>query len=180
MKESNRLNLISFPTSLGWMGILISPIGLRKIILPQKSKEELISKTQGWDYLDENCDLASCGDLPQRLKRYLSGEKTDYPDKLDLTGATPFQQRVWSVVRTIPYGETRSYAWIAGQSSSPDSARAVGQAMAKNPLPIVIPCHRVISSNGSLGGFAGELIMKKYLLDMEAARVKDYRVPSAS
>ena len=171
MEENSQLNFTSFQTSLGWIGIVTSPIGLRKIILPQKSKEELINSVRGWNYLDENCDLTACGDLPQRLKRYLSGEKIDFPDKLDLGGATPFRQRIWNVVQTIPYGETRSYAWVAGQSGSPDSARAVGQAMAKNPLPIVIPCHRVISSNGSLRGYTGGLAMKKYLLDMEAASV---------
>jgi len=180
MEKSNRLNFTLFQTHLGWMGILLSPVGLRKIILPQKSKEALISQIQGWDYLDENCDLISSQDLPQRLKRYLSGEQVEFSDKLDLTGATPFQQRVWREVQTIPYGETRSYSCVAGQSGSPNSARAVGQAMAKNPLPIIIPCHRVISSNGSLGGFSNGLEMKKYLLDMEAARVKNHRMPFVS
>jgi methylated-DNA-[protein]-cysteine S-methyltransferase len=76
---------------------------------------------------------------------------------------------VWEITRLIPYGETRSYAWVAEQIGQPRAVRAVGQALGKNPLPIIIPCHRVITSNGKLGGFGGGLEMKKRLLSLEAA-----------
>ena len=158
-----------FDTCLGWMGIVSSPAGLRKVILPQESKEAVLSQVKGWDYPAEGGDAASFGDLPQRLKRYLEGEPIDFPGKLDLAGATCFQQSVWQITRTIPYGETRSYAWVASQLGLPKAARAVGQALARNPLPIVIPCHRVIRSDGSLGGFSGCVEMKRYLLHLEAA-----------
>ena len=96
----------------------------------------------------------------------------DFPDKLDLARATRFQQDVWQITRTIPYGETRSYAWVAGQLGLPMAVRAVGQALARNPLPIIIPCHRVVGSHGGLGGFRGGLEMKRHLLNLEVACVR--------
>jgi methylated-DNA-[protein]-cysteine S-methyltransferase len=114
-------------------------------------------------------------DLPHRLSRYLEGEPVDFPDKLDLGEITRFQQNVWQIVRTIPYGETRSYGWVANKLGSPKAARGVGQALARNPMPIVIPCHRVIGSNGSLGGFGGGVGVKEFLLRLE--RASSIKVP---
>jgi methylated-DNA-[protein]-cysteine S-methyltransferase len=74
---------------------------------------------------------------------------------------------VWLATQKILHGETRSYGWIAGQLGKPEAARAVGQALGRNPLPIIVPCHRVVSGNGGLGGFTGGLDMKKYLLELE-------------
>ena len=90
-------------------------------------------------------------------------------DKLDLDNATAFQRRVWRATQTIPYGQTRSYAWVADQINC-NSARAIGQALSKNPIPIIIPCHRVIKSDGSLGGFSAGLGLKEVLLDLETTR----------
>jgi methylated-DNA-[protein]-cysteine S-methyltransferase len=151
------------------MGVVSSPRGLKRVILPQKSKEVVLSQIIGWDYAAEDYDPASFGDLPERLRIYLEGKPVDFPDKLDLAGATCFQKSVWRVVRTIPYRGTKSYGWVASQLDLPQAARAVGQALARNPLPIVIPCHRVIGSDGSLGGFSGGVETKKYLLRLEAA-----------
>jgi len=166
------LNFILVDTSLGWMGVVSSPAGLRKVTLPQESREAVLDQVKGWNYVVGCGDFASLGDLPQRLKRYLEGEPVDFPDRLDLTGATRFQQRVWRVAQTIPYGETRSYAWVASHLGLPKAARAVGQALGRNPLPIVIPCHRVIGSDGSLVGFGGGLEMKRQLLCLEAVCAK--------
>ena len=102
-----------------------------------------------------------------RLKDYFNGNRVDFPDKLNLSGATPFQREVWQAARRIPYGETRSYAWVAGQMRKPEAARAVGQALGRNLLPVIIPCHRVIASNGGAGGFSGGLEMKRFLLNLE-------------
>ena len=168
-KKSAKLNFILFDTCLGCMGILSSPQGLRRIILPLRTREEVISQAKAHDYTAESYTSDTPGDLPQRLKRYLAGEQVDFPDRLDLAGATHFQQSVWQVVQAIPYGETKSYAWVASRLGSTKFARAVGQALAKNPLPIIIPCHRVISSDGSLGGFSGDLEVKRYLLCLEVA-----------
>ncbi len=104
----------------------------------------------------------------ERLKGYFSGHKVAFPDELDLSGATAFQCEVWRITRLIPYGETRSYAWVAGQIKRLEAVRAVGQSLGKNPLPVVIPCHRVVASDGKLGGFSGGVEMKRQLLCLEA------------
>ena len=158
-----------FDTCLGWMGIVSSSNGLRQVILPQKSKEAVLCQVVDCDRLAEEQAPALFGDLPHRLRRYLEGEPVGFPDKLDLVGASCFQQNVWQIVRTIPYGETRSYGWVANELGLPRAARGVGQAMARNPLPIVIPCHRVISSSGSLGGYGGGVEIKELLLRLEQA-----------
>ncbi len=158
-----------FDTCLGWMGVVSSASGLKNIILPQKSKEAALDKLISCGCTAQNHDLEYFGDLPHRLRRYLDGEPVVFADKLDLSEATRFQRCVWETVRTIPYGETRSYGWIAQQLNSPKAARAVGQAVAKNPLPIVIPCHRVILCDGSIGGFSVAVGIKQFLLRLEHA-----------
>jgi methylated-DNA-[protein]-cysteine S-methyltransferase len=155
-----------FKTPSGWMGILGSPAGLVRITLPQPSEVKAISLLG--DNLNRAKPSASrFNDLIKRFQTYFSGHKADFPDILDLSEATSFQREVWEIARRIPYGQTRSYAWVAGQIGKPEAARAVGQALGKNPLPIIIPCHRVLGSNGSLGGYSGGLEMKKYLLTLE-------------
>jgi O-6-methylguanine DNA methyltransferase len=86
---------------------------------------------------------------------------------LDLSAGTAFQQAVWQALCRIPYGETRSYAWVAGQIGRPRATRAVGSACGANPIPVIVPCHRVIASDGSLGGFSCGLKWKKRLLALE-------------
>jgi methylated-DNA-[protein]-cysteine S-methyltransferase len=104
-----------------------------------------------------------------RLKDYFAGKRVEFPDRLDLTSATEFQRRVWRITQTIPYGETRSYGWIAKELGQ-RGARAVGQALARNRLPVIIPCHRVVAGDGSLGGYSGGVGVKKSLLRLEAHR----------
>ena len=101
-----------------------------------------------------------------QLRAYFSGELKTFSLDLHLTG-TPFQKRVWEALARVPYGQTISYGALAVQAGSPGAARAVGAAMAANPVPIVIPCHRVIGSNGKLTGFGGGLNLKQSLLDLE-------------
>ena len=101
------------------------------------------------------------------LKTYFNGKQVDFDFPLDLSSGTPFQIMVWNKLKEIPYGECRSYKWVAEEIGNPRAARAVGMANNKNPLPPVIPCHRVIGSDGSLTGYASGLHVKKYLLEME-------------
>ena len=103
----------------------------------------------------------------RQLNDYFAGKLTKFSLKLDFIG-TEFQKKVWAVLLTIPYGETRSYAQIARQIGSPKAVRAVGAANGRNPISIVAPCHRVIGSNGKLTGFAGGLEAKALLLGIEA------------
>jgi len=109
------------------------------------------------------------GRFKDKLQRYFLGEAVTFDEPLDLDRATPFQRRVWLAVREIPYGEVRSYGQIARRIGHPQAVRAVGRALASNPLPIVVPCHRVIGSDGSLVGFRGGLEMKRRLLEIENA-----------
>jgi methylated-DNA-[protein]-cysteine S-methyltransferase len=101
-----------------------------------------------------------------QLREWFAGRRTTFDLPLAPAG-TPFQLAVWSRLVTIPFGETRSYADIARAIGRPTAVRAVGAANGRNPLPIVVPCHRVIGRNGSLTGFAGGLDTKRYLLDLE-------------
>ncbi len=101
-----------------------------------------------------------------QLEAYFHGERTAFDLPLDLRG-TPFQMRVWEEVARIPYGQTRTYGMIAEAIGKPLAARAVGQAVGRNPIVIVIPCHRVIAANGKLGGFSSGLWRKEALLVLE-------------
>ncbi len=106
----------------------------------------------------------------RELYGFFAGRPTDFRDlPLDLQG-TPFQLRVWQELRRIPWGDTISYRELARRADSPKAFRAVGQANAMNPIPIIIPCHRVISADGGLGGFSSGLSRKRWLLEHEGAR----------
>ena len=103
-----------------------------------------------------------------QLKRYLEGKLRDFDCSLDLKG-TPFEMKVWSELTKIPYGETRSYKEIARAIGHPKAFRAVGNANGSNPIPLIVPCHRVIESNGGLGGYGQGIEVKKRLLELEKA-----------
>jgi len=164
--STDTLNYTTFNSDMGWLGILGSAKGLLCTTLPQRTAGEALRQ------LGDGIELATRSphlftDLIQRLRSYFSGHKADFPDELDLSRATPFQREVWEITRRIPYGSTRSYGWVAEQAGKAGAARAVGQALSRNPLPVIIPCHRVTTSDGKLGGFSGGLAMKRALLALE-------------
>ena len=101
------------------------------------------------------------------LSSYFNGHRVNFKSILDLSIGTEFQRKVWEKVSEIPYGEQRSYKWIADEIGSPHAVRAVGNAVGKNPVPPIIPCHRVIRSDGNLGGFSSGIALKKWLLKLE-------------
>jgi methylated-DNA-[protein]-cysteine S-methyltransferase len=103
----------------------------------------------------------------EQLDAYFAGERTQFDLDFELAG-TDFQRRVWAALLTIPYGETRSYGQIAEQIGATSASRAVGLANGRNPISIIVPCHRVIGSNGSLTGYGGGIDRKRTLLDLEA------------
>ncbi len=103
-----------------------------------------------------------------QLTEYFNGRRRSFDLRLEARGTT-FEQKVWGRLRTIPYGETRSYGTIAGDLGLQNGARAVGRANGANPIPIIIPCHRVIGSDGQLTGFGGGLPLKRALLELENA-----------
>jgi O-6-methylguanine DNA methyltransferase len=108
----------------------------------------------------------------QALRRYLSGEPLVWAGPLDLRGLTDFERAVYQEVRLIPWAETRSYSDVARATGRPTATRAVGNALHRNPLPLVVPCHRVLKAGGGLGGFACGLKIKRKLLVLEAGQVE--------
>jgi methylated-DNA-[protein]-cysteine S-methyltransferase len=152
-------------TALGYVGLVRFKAGLCRIVIRPSRKEVVEIVTRDYPAAVESAD--AFGDLPQRIVRYLDGEPVTFNDKLDWSGVSSFRRDVWQATHTIPYGETRSYGWVAEKVGRSKAARAVGQALAANPIPIVVPCHRVIGSGGNLTGFTGGLEMKRRLLKME-------------
>lgn len=105
--------------------------------------------------------------LKKRFDDYFECGKQRIRCKLDLRRATPFQRKVWKKLAEIPCGKMRSYKWVAEQIGQPQAYRAVGHANAKNPIPIIIPCHRVINASGKLGGYSVGVQLKRHLLKLE-------------
>lgn len=101
------------------------------------------------------------------LSNYFNGHQVNFKSILDLSIGTEFQRKVWEKISKIPYGELRSYKWIASEIGNPNAVRAVGNAVGRNPVPPIIPCHRVIRSDGKLGGFSSGIALKKWLLKLE-------------
>lgn len=160
-----------FETSWGWVGAIGSPVGICYTSLPEATADDAlrwlitgINKTNPVKATGAFREYRSC------VEEYLSGRKLDLEMTLDLSGATPFFKRAWTACQTIPPGETRSYKWLASAAGRPNASRAAGQAMARNRVPLVIPCHRVIGTNGSLHGFGGGigLGLKSRLLEHES------------
>ena len=166
--SSYSVSRVTFNTALGRVDVTASAKGLLALTLnrlsPPKAKQQ-----PPHQYTN----------LIQRLQAYFNGNKVTFlDDKLDLSAATPFQLKVWEITRLIPYGETRSYHWVAEQIGQPAAARAVGQALARNPLPVIIPCHRVVASDGKLGGYSGGLEIKRSLIHLERITIPAPNPPS--
>lgn len=117
--------------------------------------------------LPKDAPNALTAEVCRQLDEYFAGTRTAFDFPLRLQG-TPFQEKVWAALRNIPYGETRSYQQIAQAIGQPKACRAVGMANHRNPIYIVVPCHRVVGANGALTGYGGGLDMKKALLELEA------------
>ena len=162
-----------FETPLGWMGAAASRRGLRRTTLPQPAADACLALLGGEVAGAERAPGRFAG-LAGLVRRYFAGEAVDLSAQpLDLDDAPAFLRAAWTACLTIPYGETRPYRWLAARAGSPRGSRAAGQAMARNRLPIVVPCHRVVASDGGLRGFgrgAVQLDLKQRLLDLESDR----------
>jgi len=110
-------------------------------------------------------------ELKGELDAYFSGKRISFTSPIDWLQGTAFQQSVWEALRKIPYGETRSYKDVAQAVERARAYRAVGQAVGSNPVPLIVPCHRVVRSDGSLGGFGSGLPLKRRLLEIERAKI---------
>ncbi|MBX3303660.1 MAG: methylated-DNA--[protein]-cysteine S-methyltransferase [Nitrospira sp.] len=152
----------------GWMGISESSKGIHAIVLPKRSKRAVESdlRAQSSEPVQQG-ESARLEAARHQLLDYLAGKRNTFDVPLDLSRGTSFQRHVWRTLRRVPYGKLRSYQWIAARVGGPHYARAVGNAVGANPLPIVVPCHRIVAHDASLGGFSGGLSMKRKLLSLE-------------
>jgi O-6-methylguanine DNA methyltransferase len=156
-------------TAFGWVGVAETDAGIRRMTLPAPSRAEALR------HLADDFGPAPVADDPDatdttfiRLRAYLDGAAPTLDLPIDPGAGTPFQRAVWDATRRIPHGETRSYKWVAEEIGKPTAYRAVGQALGANPLALLVPCHRVIGSDGGLTGFGGPGIeMKRRLLALE-------------
>lgn len=168
--------------------------GLGELSAPADSAVAWVATPLGWLSLESRSEClhavtwrqcpgvasgksALLAELGDRLNRYFAGQRVDFSDiPLDGSLGTPFQRRVWEALRQIPYGETRSYGSLAEAIGLSGACRAVGNANGRNPWPIIVPCHRVIRRDGSLGGYSAEgacggPVIKRYLLELEGLRL---------
>jgi methylated-DNA-[protein]-cysteine S-methyltransferase len=145
-------------TPIGPLTLIASDAGLRAVLFDGREPPR-----------DGAADRPVLDAVARQLHEWFAGARTTFDLPLDLDGATPFQRRAWLALGEIPYGTTRSYGEQARLLGAPRAARAVGAANGRNPLPIVLPCHRLVGANGALTGFGGGLPVKRALLAHEAA-----------
>lgn len=170
MKRLTSIGVTTCETAAGWVGIAWSGDGLVAVTLPEPDEAAALQ------CLPEPAEPApqpppglEVAGLAGKLCRYFLGEDVRFPEPLEPSLGTSFQRRVWSLTRAIPRGETRTYGELALLAGHARAARAVGQAMARNPWPVIVPCHRVVGHDGRLTGFGGGLALKQHMLEMERA-----------
>jgi methylated-DNA-[protein]-cysteine S-methyltransferase len=151
---------LAISSSLGSLFLVASDEGLSGVYWDEQDVPYLKQGSAG----DAGSHLLMAA---EQIQAYLSGERKDFDVPLAIKGSS-FQQEVWNELRRIPYGQTISYSELANRVKRPKAWRAVGSANGKNPLCLVIPCHRVIASNASLGGYSGGLDCKRRLLELES------------
>ena len=154
------MNYAYLETPIGTLLIAGDESAVRRIALPKRGKAA--RPEPGW----QASARGPVGEAVRQLREYFAGRRVDFDVPLAPEG-TAFQRAVWQRLREIPYAETISYGELARRVGNPKASRAVGSANGANPLPIVIPCHRVIASDGTLGGFGGGLPTKQSLLELE-------------
>ena len=165
-------------TSMGWVGIAGNEKGLRRLILPEQAKESVIAELNR--YLKSSIKLIPADEqffsMLVKITEYFAGKRTLFKEEeINLDDYTIFQKNVLLKTREIPYGVTRTYRWIAEQAGYPLAYRAVGGVMRINPIPLIIPCHRVVGSYGKLTGFSatGGLALKRSMLKLEGISTKE-------
>ena len=161
-----------FATPIGTCGIAWSAHGLRGVQLPEADDQKALARLER-----RFPDLAlstsdPIAEIIEEIGLHLSGEAVGYRKvKLDFSGVHPFERSVYAAARAIPFGQTRTYGALAAQVGDPQAAQAVGQALGRNPWPIIIPCHRITAAEGRTGGFSapGGTVTKLRLLEIEGA-----------
>lgn len=160
---------VVFKTELGWVAAVERSGVLLAVALPTTSRAKALAALG----VEASFGHASgmLGELAEDLGGYFAGERVEFTRyRVDTGAMPPFQRKALAGARRIGYGEVRTYGWVARKAGNARAARAVGQAMARNPVPLVVPCHRVVASGGGLGGFGGGLELKRALLELEGVR----------
>ena len=174
LHEDTLLPIDIFETALGWLTIETTDLGVIKTTLPDPLYEKPLGTSPKTGGITSNASTAILEEAKYRLIRYCDGEDIGFEDiPIDIDGWTAHTERARAACRGIPRGETRTYAWLAEQASGTrKAARAAARAMATNPLPLIIPCHRIIGSDGNLRGFGGRIgiPLKAKLLEIERAK----------
>ena len=163
----SRLYWSVFETNFGWVVLIGSEGKLVGVKLTRITRQAAIEGIPAG--AEESHERF--GTLPEQMKRYFAGERVTFDCDVEFNGLGAFEKQVLEETRKVPYGIITTYGSLASLAGRPGAARAVGNAMRKNPLPIIIPCHRVVHSDGSLGGFATGLEMKRRLLSLEGVEV---------
>ena len=174
-KTDEHLTYALWATAWGPMGAVASAAGLRRIVLPHYQMNEL-AQLLAWEHPVAVRDDAHFERLIALTRQYYNARPTDFVEiACDLPAEGTFSGKVLRACRGIGYGQTRTYTSLAEQIGSPDSARAVGTALGKNPIPLVVPCHRVINAFGGMSGFSapGGVDVKKRMLEMERRATSD-------
>jgi O-6-methylguanine DNA methyltransferase len=166
--DTSRITACVFHTPWGWMGMSETTKGINEVVLPKASRQAVLSELQAASAALLGTQVSPrLREAQAQLIGYLAGTRMSFDLPLDLSRGTSFQQKVWRILRRISYGRLRSYQWVAARVGGGQYARAVGNAVGANPIPIVIPCHRIVAQDGSLGGFSGGLPTKRKLLALE-------------
>ena len=158
-----------FKSRWGWMGVAESEQGLTAIMLPQTSRAAVAAGFGDGAASEERSTSVTLREARKQLVEYLAGTRTAFDLPLDLSRGTAFQRKVWKTLRAIPYGQLWSYRGLAARVGGVQYARAVGGAVGANPLPIVVPCHRVVAQDSTIGGFSSGLPAKRRLLALEGS-----------
>ena len=157
-----------FKSRWGWMGISETTKGIDAVVLPKASRQAVLSELRlSAGELLEGRKSSRLREAKRQLIDYLAGARKSFNLPLDFSRGTSFQRKVWRTIRRVSYGWLRSYRWVAARVGGRQYARAVGNAVGANPMPIVIPCHRIVAQDASLGGFSGGLPTKRKLLALE-------------
>ena len=166
------MNYRVFETRLGWACMYGQNDLASGLMLPLESKEQIlkaVGEGMPGGAVETKHDFQI---IIEQLSAYFAGEKVEFDCGLDLSAGSSFDREVWEAARSIPFGETRSYGWIADKISRPNASRAVGGALGRNLIPVVVPCHRVLRTDGALGGFSAGLDWKVRLLALEGVSDK--------
>ncbi len=162
------INAITLESPIGLLLIESNGDAITEITLPNKVGQVLPRSTKSQDGGAQKENVLDRAET--QLSEYFAGNRTDFDLPIELDG-TAFQREVWLALAEIPYGKTISYAELASMVGRPSAFRAVGQANGSNPIPIVLPCHRVIASGGGIGGYGGGLDVKRRLLALEGVQI---------